>query len=270
MGLFNMLESAFFITLGISCVLLLMLIYHFKQRISKLEQSNETTFEIMKDMVQEVSNLKISLQNHASASHQMTQQRNIDNYEYPSGSFEKVDVALDQDDDETYDIEDDDDLTNDDDDDEMDEDGSDNETDEDGSEDEDTDEDDASDDEDNDEEEEEKNMAENDIKLVSVDVDADESLNIDDIRDNNEDQEGLDDNLDLVEIDTSKLEDIQINKIDSAETLEEPVVSEPINKKEVYKKMNVPSLKALVIEKGLASEVSKLKKNELIKLLESN
>ena len=267
MGLFNMLESAFFITLGISCVLLLMLIYHFKQRISKLEQSNETTFEIMKDMVQEVSNLKISLQNHASASHQMTQQRNIDNYEYPSGSFEKVNVALDQDDDETYDIEDDD-LTNDDDD-EMDEDGSDDETDEDGSEDEDTDEDDASDDEDNDEEEE-KNMAENDIKLVSVDVDADESLNIDDIRDNNEDQEGLDDNLDLVEIDTSKLEDIQINKIDSAETLEEPVVSEPINKKEVYKKMNVPSLKALVIEKGLASEVSKLKKNELIKLLESN
>lgn len=268
MGLFNMLESAFFITLGISCVLLLMLIYHFKQRISKLEQSNETTFEIMKDMVQEVSNLKIGLQNHASASHQMTQQTNIDNYEYPSGSFEKVNVALDQDDDETYDIEDDDDLTNDDD--EMDEDGSDDETDEDGSDDEDTDEDDASDDEDNDEEEEEKNMAENDIKLVSVDVDADESLNIDDIRDNNEDQEGLDDNLDLVEIDTSKLEDIQINKIDSAETLEEPVVSEPINKKEVYKKMNVPSLKALVIEKGLASEVSKLKKNELIKLLESN
>jgi len=262
-----MLESAFFITLGISCVLLLMLIYHFKQRISKLEQSNETTFEIMKDMVQEVSNLKIGLQNHASASHQMTQQRNIDNYEYPSGSFEKVNVALDQDDDdETY--SDDDDLTNDDDDD--DEDGSDDETDEDGSEDGDTDEDDASDDEDNDEEEEEKNMAENDIKLVSVDVDADESLNIDDIRDNNEDQEGLDDNLDLVEIDTSKLEDIQINKIDSAETLEEPVVSEPINKKEVYKKMNVPSLKALVIEKGLASEVSKLKKNELIKLLESN
>lgn len=268
MGLFNMLESAFFITLGISCVLLLMLIYHFKQRISKLEQSNETTFEIMKDMVQEVSNLKIGLQNHASASHQMTQQRNIDNYEYPSGSFEKVNVALDQDDDdETY--SDDDELTNDED--EMDEDGSDDETDEDGSEDEDTDEDDASDDEDNDEEEEEeKNMAENDIKLVSVDVDADESLNIDDIRDNNEDQEGLDDNLDLVEIDTSKLEDIQINKIDSAETLEEPVVSEPINKKEVYKKMNVPSLKALVIEKGLASEVSKLKKNELIKLLESN
>jgi hypothetical protein len=269
MGLFNMLESAFFITLGISCVLLLMLIYHFKQRISKLEQSNETTFEIMKDMVQEVSNLKIGLQNHATLSHQMTQQRNIDNYEYPSGSFEKVNVALDQDDDETY--SDDDELTNDED--EMDEDGSDDETDEDGSEneDEDTDEDGASDDEDNDEEEEEeKNMAENDIKLVSVDVDADESLNIDDIRDNNEDHESLDDNLDLVEIDTSKLEDIQINKIDSTETLEEPVVSEPINKKEVYKKMNVPSLKALVIEKGLASEVSKLKKNELIKLLESN
>ena len=34
--------------------------------------------------------------------------------------------------------------------------------------------------------------------------------------------------------------------------------------------MNVPSLKSLVIEKGLISDPSKMKKNELIALLESN
>ena len=55
---FLMLESFFFVTLGISCVLLLMLIYHFKQRLSKLEQNNETMFEILNNIVQELSEMK--------------------------------------------------------------------------------------------------------------------------------------------------------------------------------------------------------------------
>jgi len=36
-----------------------------------------------------------------------------------------------------------------------------------------------------------------------------------------------------------------------------------------YKKMSLPKLKSLVVEKGLATDSSKLKKNELLKLLES-
>ena len=47
MGLFNMLESFFFVTLGISCVLLMMLIYHFKQRINKLENNNRMMFDVI-------------------------------------------------------------------------------------------------------------------------------------------------------------------------------------------------------------------------------
>ena len=35
-----------------------MLFYHFKQRISKLEQSSETMFEILNNMVQELSSIK--------------------------------------------------------------------------------------------------------------------------------------------------------------------------------------------------------------------
>ena len=58
MGLFSMLESFFFVTLGISCILLMMLIYHFKQRINKLENNNRMMFDVINNMVQELSILK--------------------------------------------------------------------------------------------------------------------------------------------------------------------------------------------------------------------
>ena len=38
---------------------------------------------------------------------------------------------------------------------------------------------------------------------------------------------------------------------------------------EVYRKMNLSALKALVIERGLITDTTKLKKYELLKLLES-
>ena len=87
MGLFNMLESVFFITLGISCVLLMMLIYHFKQRISKLESNNETMFEIINNMVQELSAIKTTIQPHV-----MPPQ-----FSYPNNQYDKIDVNIDED-----------------------------------------------------------------------------------------------------------------------------------------------------------------------------
>ena len=47
---FLMIESFIFITLGISCILMLMLIYHFKGRLNKLEQSQQTMFEIVNNI----------------------------------------------------------------------------------------------------------------------------------------------------------------------------------------------------------------------------
>ena len=41
------------------------------------------------------------------------------------------------------------------------------------------------------------------------------------------------------------------------------------SEKEVYKKMSLSALKTLVISKGLCSDASKLKKHELLKLLEN-
>ena len=55
---------------------------------------------------------------------------------------------------------------------------------------------------------------------------------------------------------------------------EEPVEEEeqPVEeeKKESYKDLTIQQLKAIVISRGITTSVSKLKKNELIQLLENN
>ena len=64
---------------------------------------------------------------------------------------------------------------------------------------------------------------------------------------------------------------IQVNKLEESSNLEESSVdTQTIDKKSVYKKMTVTSLKALVIEKGLNTDPSKLKKTELLQILENN
>ena len=93
MGLFNMLESFFFVTLGISCVLLMMLIYHFKQRINKLENNNRMMFDVINNMVQEMSMLKHSIQVSVSSNPEMNVPSQFD---YPNNNYEKVDVILDE------------------------------------------------------------------------------------------------------------------------------------------------------------------------------
>ena len=262
-----MLESMFFITLGISCVLLLMLFYHFKQRISKLEQSSETMFEILNNMVQELSSIKRG-DNMCFPSESMDASQNAPTFSpLPSN---KIQVELSEDETSLPDLIDNNGniinkYTSDIDDDNE---NSEEETDS------------CSDSEDEEESIEEKSIEGDDdddddsVKVISVDID--ESL------DNLEDAPGsvvseINENMDEteeppVEINTDMIEEIQVNKIEGDKTLEESdnVSHSSVNTSEVYKKMNVPSLKSLVIEKGLASDPSKMKKNELIALLESN
>ena len=250
-----MLESMFFITLGISCVLLLMLIYHFKQRVSKLEQSTETMFEILNNMVQELSSIKrglvhpsiITEPTYPSFTDPQTSRINVslsDDDESDSDDASLPDLidcsvhAINNEDEDSYDDSDDDDSDDDD-----------------------------SDDDDSDDEKE------GEVKVVSVDMD--ESLdNIDTaesvISDMHDDVDENDNGA--FEVNTVAIDEIHINKLDETNHLEENdnMSHASINTAEVYKKMNVPTLKSLVIEKGLSSDPSKLKKNDLIALLESN
>ena len=51
-------ETSFFFTLGISFLLILLLVYHFKQRLVLTEQKQDTMFEIINNLVQEITQVK--------------------------------------------------------------------------------------------------------------------------------------------------------------------------------------------------------------------
>jgi len=56
-----MMETFFFISLGITFVLILLLVYHFKQRLAATEQKADTMFEIMNNLAQEMSGIKTTV-----------------------------------------------------------------------------------------------------------------------------------------------------------------------------------------------------------------
>jgi hypothetical protein len=61
MGFFSFMETSFFFTLGITFLLILLLVYHFKQRITNNEQQLNTMFELVNNVVQEINNIKASV-----------------------------------------------------------------------------------------------------------------------------------------------------------------------------------------------------------------
>ena len=58
---FSFMETSFVISLGITFVLLLLLIYHFKQRLTIVENKQDTMFEIINNLAQELNNIKMSM-----------------------------------------------------------------------------------------------------------------------------------------------------------------------------------------------------------------
>ena len=58
MALFDFVENFFFISLGITFALILLLIYHFKQRISSVERKGDTMYELMTNIVKELKFVK--------------------------------------------------------------------------------------------------------------------------------------------------------------------------------------------------------------------
>ena len=54
----SFIENLFYISLAITFVLILFMFYHFKQRISSLEQKTETMFSIVNSVVKELGNIR--------------------------------------------------------------------------------------------------------------------------------------------------------------------------------------------------------------------
>lgn len=78
----------------------------------------------------------------------------------------------------------------------------------------------------------------------------------------------VEEHLDIhVPMDIESVSDVHVNKLET--TIELDAVSTITETKDSYKKLNIHQLKALAISRGVATDVAKLKKNDLIKLLEN-
>jgi hypothetical protein len=109
----------------------------------------------------------------------------------------------------------------------------------------------------------------NDVKVLKLNIinNKDDSESGDDLEemDNLDDLDNLDDSSTSSEsIKEEKNDNIKSMDLKSINiTLEETKPEQPLD----YRKMALPKLRSIVAEKGLSSDSSKLKKNELLKLL---
>jgi len=235
MGIFNYIDTFFFISLGITFILILLLVFHFKQRISNLENKNDTMFEIINNIVKEILLIKHSVQQPPEPFF-LPENPIVFNEVI---KFDDNKIVVSDDDSEEDDSEEDDS----DDDDELDEyDSEDDELDKD-------------------------ELDENSVKVINYDIN--ETINIDNIIDEvNENNEREAEPFEL-----KNQEQIVIEKIDNLTINEEDNSIKPSQKEtnfEMYRSMTLAQLKALLISKGIATDTSKMKRPQILKLLENN
>ena len=261
----GMLETLFFACLGITFVLIVMLVYHFKSRVLSLENKCDTMFEIINSMVNEIGQVRTVLNHDVPINneyHEITL-NNIDTNNNDRIHYDESSDSLVTDDDEEDVTDDDEEDVTDDDDDDDDEDVTDDDEDV-------IDDDDVSVDNYNGDE---VSIDNDEVKVVNVEINGEiqtEGLHyeLDETTSSQGDQ--IPQMVD-VNIHVEKLEN-ETNKDDSSIANSSIATFSSVPKKgsSAYKRMNLTALKSLIIEKGLASDPSKMKKRDLITLLETH
>ena len=241
-------ETFFFISLGITFILILLLVYHFKQRLSNVEQKSDTMLDIVNNVVKEMGVIKVLassrpvVQQHPLSAF-MDNQRplndtfskmSMNNIEVNEVNISEKDVAevqeihlaepeeYDSDDEEEYDSDD--------------------------------------------EEEEDEKV------VVSDDEEEPEEDEVEQYLEPEEEEETLEEeDVKVIQEAEEVLEEqpIVVNKLEpeDVEVLSEESVEDPM---EEYKKLAPAALKALIISKGYATDVAKMKKPQLLQILEEN
>lgn len=220
---FSFMETSFVISLGITFVLLLLLIYHFKQRLSVAENKQDTMFEIINNLAQELNNMKmsLSLMNRPPTPYP----HNVSNQPVSSenvGIYEQMATLVNEESDSDYEDSDDE----------------------------------ISDDEDSDDE---------DDKIIVSD--EEDNISVEEIRPT----EDTDNSAEELVVDI--LENIQTNtqepeSLDSEEP-EEVKLAEQIEKPD-FSKMNLGALKTYIIEQGWVEDASKMKKAQILSLIQEH
>ena len=256
MGFFNILETFFFISLAITFILIMMLVYHFKGRITILEQKCDTMFEIMNNIVKEMRMIKMQFHNRVNPEMMLPNNEtiifneNMPNLAQIAKYNQTLEIIEESDDDDEEDY----------------------------------------DDEDYEDEEKEKvqkivvsdNESDDDnqsVKIITIDLENDNdttgnddpSVEIDNLEEAIEElpeEEIMEDNDETDNFDVvSEPVMITVNKLDqSIEDDESLVKTETID----YRKLDISYLRTMVITRGLSTDTKKMKKNDLVKLLEQN
>ena len=221
MSAFSFIETSFFISLGITFVLILLLVYHFKQRLSIAESKQDTMFEIINNLAQELSNVKGAVLSYVRPS-----------TPYPHNAISPHDASLLSDNIRAARAA------------EL------NEV---------------------DEEEEDEEEEDDDDEDSNSDYDSDCDSNSEHERILVSDEDDSNVNVEtIVSNDTDKLNIISSDDIhiDASE------ITLPIQSGEPslpnYTKMNLGALKAFVVEKGWAVDATKMKKAQLIEIIETH
>jgi hypothetical protein len=264
------------IFLGITLLIIALLIVYFEGKMREQNHKISSMLSLVSSLAEETNMIKFHL-NHANMNVYQAQNNSLNNsipFTQGINLEEKLIHVSDDEDDE-----DDEDDDEEDDDEEDDEDN--DEDDEDDEEDDEDDEEDDDDDDDDDDEVISKNFTlnelnENDIKVLNLENLNNNFDDIDDVADTDDDE----DNNDLEDIDFNQLSDnenddekMQDNIRNDLKSINISNLEEQVEKKnkniEVidYKKLSLNKLKSIVLEKGLVTDSSKLKKHELLKLL---
>jgi hypothetical protein len=247
MGAFNFIETSFFISLGITFVFIMLLIYHFKQRLSTMEQKSDTMFDIVQNLAKEITSLKSNV-SYLTASQMNTSYLNpsiSSYYEAPNTNTYYPGYSAPTFKQDINDSEDDDD--------EDDDESGDN---------------DSGDDEESDEESDDESVGGNEeIKVIDI-GDLNQFEEINDVSEVELEIENENDtNMEISTAFIQSTENIQVHKLEETILVSTEKENKPEPNLDIYKKMNITALKALVIEKGLCSETSKMKKADLLRLL---
>jgi len=280
MGLFNFIETFFFISLGITFVLILLLVYHFKQRMSTLEQKGDTMFEIINNIVEELTSIKREILKNTfnsktffpqmpsfslSTLSSETSEPVVSNLSNPSNiSYHKLEPVVEEDNENESESESESEGEN-----ESESEQDDNDYDsEEGDEGDEGDDDDSFSDSEEDTDHEVNNEPEEDVIFDEV---------LTEVEPENTQEKDADETskLVMVHLDETVLTD---EKHEEPEAEQQEVEADIVHKfeetgvedKETYRKMTIHQLKVIVLAKGLSTDVGKLKKNELIRILESS
>jgi hypothetical protein len=249
MSFFSLLETFFFISLAVTFILIMMLVYHFKGRLVLLEDKCNTMFEIMNSMVKELKSLHMQIQIQQKEpepiSGHMSSSQPVFSASMPFGGgagglfppelfrlFQMDSARKEMDD--NYEIVDDDET----------------------------------------EEPEFKRIVVSDTELSDDEEDDDKNVKVINVDINDIDEVESQPLSELEEFVLDEVNPKESEEADEADEADEPQTEEEeepqtegSNKVE-YRKMDVSYLRTMVLTRGLATDTKKLKKSDLIRLLE--